>query len=103
MQPLDLLFERVIEGCSYVISIIIAIARLVLWTILLFVMGLQEALFTRSEICGIDIKALPLRCDRDDVLDKISYVDRLKLENPDLDLNEDDDILGDDKDTKDGE
>ena len=76
----------------------IAIARLLFWEVLLFFSGLQQILFTGTEICGIDLRGLPLRCDRDDIIDKVSYMDKLKIENPDLaiideeDLNDIDDI-----------
>lgn len=77
---------------SNVLSYIIAIARLLFWEVLLFFSGLQQILFTRTEICGIDLRGLPLRCDRDDIIDKVSYVDKLKIENPDLEIIDEDDL-----------
>ena len=88
---------------SNLMSYVIAIARLLFWEILLFFSGLQQILFTRTEICGLDLRGLPLRCDRDDVLDKISYVDKLKAENPDLDLMTDEDYEDFDEDNDQGE
>ena len=88
---------------SNLMSYAIAIARLLFWEVLLFFSGLQQILFTRTEICGLDLRGLPLRCDRDDVLDKISYVDKLKAENPDLDLMTDEDYEDFDEDKDQGE
>lgn len=93
------------DRCQYCfwtfVSCLIAIVRLLFWAGLLLLSGLQQILFTRTEICGLELRGLPLRCDRDDVLDKISYMDKLKAENPDLEIideegiNEADDIQDD--------
>ena len=65
-------------------SSFIALARLVIWTIILFFSGLQRTLFTRSELVGVDMRLSPLRCDMEDVDDKLAYIDKLCIENPDL-------------------
>lgn len=65
-------------------SYIVALARLVIWTIILFFSGLQRTLFTRSELIGVDMKLAPLRCDMEDVDEKLAYIDKLCIENPDL-------------------
>ena len=65
-------------------SYTIAFARLVIWTIILFFSGLQRTLFTRSELIGVDMKLAPLRCDMEDVDEKLAYIDKLCIENPDL-------------------
>ena len=87
---------------SLVGSYIIAIIRLFFWMGVLLVSGLQQILFTRTEICYIELKGLPLRCDRDDIIDKISYVDKLKVENPDLEIVDEEDGNNSD-DTNEGE
>lgn len=93
------------DRCQYCfltfISCLIAIARLFFWVILLIFSGLQQILFTRTEICGIELRGLPLRCDRDDIIDKISYVDKLKVENPDLEIVDENEL--DDLDDDNGE
>ena len=99
MDKIKWFFNNILSYC-------IAIARLFFWVVLLIFSGLQQILFTRTEICGLDLRGLPLRCDRDDICDKIAYVDKLKCENPDLEIvNEDeyDDILGDIDDEDNGE
>ena len=68
------------ELCSYTR----AIARLVVWTIIFFFSGLQRTLFTRNEVAGVDMRLLPLRCDMEDADEKLAYIDKLCIENPDL-------------------
>lgn len=65
-------------------SYVVAISRLIIWTIILFFSGLQRTLFTRSEIVGVDMKLMPLRCDMEDADEKLAYIDKLCIENPDL-------------------
>lgn len=55
-----------------------------MWTVLVFFLGLQKTLFSRSEVVGIEIKVLPLRCDIKDTDEKLAYIDKLCLENPEL-------------------
>ena len=42
--------------------------------------GLNLILFSRNEVCGVVIKVLPLRADRD----KLSYIENLSMNNLDL-------------------
>lgn len=77
-------------------SYFIAVARLVIWTIILFFSGLQRTLFMKSEVVGVDFKVIPLRCYREDLDDKLAYLDKLCIENPDLIGMEDDEIPFDD-------
>lgn len=65
-------------------SYIIALARLVIWTILTFFSGLQRTLFVRSEVVGVELKVAPLRCDMEDTDEKLAYIDKLCMENPEL-------------------
>lgn len=65
-------------------SYIVALARLVIWTILFFFTGLQRTLFMRCEVASAELKVIPLRCDMADMDEKIAYVDKLCAENPDL-------------------
>lgn len=76
------------------ISYVIALARLVVWTILVFFSGLQR-LFVRSEVVGVDLKVAPLRSDLKDTDDKLAYIDKLCLENPDLVDAIEEDFYGD--------
>lgn len=71
-------------------SYLIALARLTIWTILTFFSGLQRILFVRSEVVGVELKVAPLRCDMEDVDEKLAYIDKLCMENPELSIIEDD-------------
>ena len=66
------------------ISLIIAIARFFFLIISLIPAGLQIIIFTRTEICNVEMQGLPWRCDRDKMNEQISFVDKLYRDNPDL-------------------
>ena len=70
-------------------SYLIALLRLILWTILTFFSGLQRTLFMRSEVVGVNLKVTPLRCDMEDTDEKLAYIDKLCMENPELTTIED--------------
>lgn len=70
--------------CKVLWSYIVALARLFVWTVIFFFSGLQRTLFMRSEVAGVDFKIIPLKCDRDEYDDKLAYLDKLCIENPDL-------------------
>ena len=38
----------------------------------------------RSEIVEVDFKVIPLRCDMEAIDDKMAYIDKLYMENPDM-------------------
>ena len=63
-----------------VISYIIAILRFLFLLIIMLLNGLQQIIFNRIEICNIGFSYVPIRKDRD----KISYINKLNLENVDL-------------------
>ena len=65
-------------------SYAIALARLVNWTLIFFFAGLQRTLFMRSEVTNVDFCVMPLRCDMEETDDKLAYIDKLCIENPDL-------------------
>ena len=77
-------------------SYLIALARLIIWTCIFFFSGLQRTLFMKSEVVGVDFKVMPLRCHREEYDDKLAYLDKLCIENPDLIGMEDDEIPFDD-------
>ncbi len=61
-------------------SWLIAIFRLLLVCFILFVEGLHHILFSRNEICGVVMRVVPIRVDRD----KLSYIENLTMNNLDL-------------------
>ena len=66
------------------VSYFVAFARLIAWMMVLFFSGLQQIIFNRTEICHIESRGIPLMCDREGMLNNLSYIDKLKEENPDL-------------------
>lgn len=86
-------------------SYVVALARLFVWTFIFFFSGLQRTLFMKSEVVGVDFKVMPLRCCQEEYDDKLAYLDKLCIENPDLMGIEDnasfDDIMLDDEDNPD--
>ena len=66
------------------VSYFVAICRLITWMCVLFVSGLQQIIFNRTEICHVESRGIPLMCDREGMLNNLSYIDKLKEENPDL-------------------
>ena len=89
---MECLWSNIVKFCKVVWSYFVALARLVVWTAVFFFSGLQRTLFMRSEIVGVDFRVMPLRCDVEDVNNKLSYLDKLCIENPDLIGMEDDEI-----------
>lgn len=73
-----------IKGFKVFWSYFVALARLVIWTIILFFTGLQRTLFMKSEVVGVDFRVAPLRCHMEDADEKLAYLDKLCTENPDL-------------------
>ena len=89
---MEQLWSRIIGVLKLVWSYIVALARLFVWTAVFFFSGLQRTLFMKSEVCGVDFRVLPLRCDMEDTDEKLAYLDKLCIENPDLLGIEDEDI-----------
>ena len=98
---MECLWSNIVKFCKVIWSYFVALARLVVWTAVFFFSGLQRTLFMRSEIVGVDFRVMPLRCDAEDVNNKLSYLDKLCIENPDLIGMEDDEIPFDDVMTED--
>ena len=67
-----------------VYSITVAIIRLAFLAAAMLVSGVQLILFTRTEICNVEMKGQPWLCDRDKLADRLSFVDKVMLENQDL-------------------
>lgn len=85
--------DSIVNFFRILFSYIIALTRLVVWTVVFFFSGLQRTLFMKSEITGVDFRVMPLRCDAEDVNNKLSYLDKLCMENPELvDIIDEEDI-----------
>lgn len=77
-------FDIFVKFCKVIGSYVIALLRLFVWTAVFFFSGLQRTLFTKAEVVGVDFKIMPLRCYREELDDKLAYLDKLCIENPDL-------------------
>lgn len=73
-----------INFLSVLASYLIALLRLPFLILLFTVSSLQQVLFERMEVVNVEMKVIPLRCDRQEVSDKVAYIDKLCYENPDL-------------------
>ena len=93
---MECLWSNIVKFFKVLWSYIVAVARLVIWVFIFFFTGLQRTLFTKSEVVGVDFKIMPLRCYREELDDKLAYLDKLCIENPDLIGMEDDEIPFDD-------
>ena len=76
--------KRFHEIMSDIWSAVVALIRLLFLTCAMFASGVHIVLFTRTEICNIEMRGMPWRCDREKVADQLSFVDKICLENPDL-------------------
>lgn len=81
---MEWLWPKIKRFFSVLFSYIIALARLVVWTLVFFFSGLQRVLFTRAEIVSMNFAITPLRCDMEETGEKIAYLDKLCMDNPDL-------------------
>ena len=66
------------------LSITIAWCRLCFLTLAMFVSGTQLILFSRTEIYNVELRGQPWLYDRDKLADRLSFVDKVMLENQDL-------------------
>ena len=81
--------EKILKFFNLVLSYLIALGRLLLWTVIFFFSGLQRTLFMRSEVDYVEFRVIPLRCDCQEADDKLAYIDKLCTENPDLNIVDD--------------
>ena len=73
-----------IEFLSVFFSYCMALLRLPFLAILFIVSSIQQVLFEGCEVVNVEMKVVPLRCDRQKVSDNVAYIDKLCYENPDL-------------------
>ena len=78
------LMEILEEFFKSLYSMTIAIVRLFFLCATLLMSGLQIVIFTRTEVCNLEMKGMPWRCDRQKMNDQLAFVDKMYLENPDL-------------------
>lgn len=76
--------NRIKEIFSEIGSATIALVRLFFLVCAMFTSGVHIVLFTRTEVCNIEMRGMPWRCDRERLADNMSFVDKICLENPEL-------------------
>ena len=76
--------NKLSEIWGEIYSVIRAILRLIFLSVTMIASGLHIILFTRTEIYNVELKGMPLLCDREKIGDQISFVDSLMCNNPDL-------------------
>lgn len=95
--------DRIAEFFSALGSAIIAILRLFFLTLAFLSSGLHIVLFNRTEVCNAELRGLPWRCDREKTAEKMAFIDRLYIDNPDLFEPVDEQDHTNPEDTDDGE
>lgn len=81
---MDLVWSKITTAFKVFWSYIVALARLIVWTILFFFTGLQRTLFMRCEVASAELKVIPLRYQMEEADENLAYIDKLCSENPDL-------------------
>ena len=76
--------NRITEFLGELYSVIIALFRLFFLTCAMLTSGLQIILFTRTEVCNIELRGMPWRCDRLKDMQNLAFIDKICVENPDL-------------------
>ena len=76
--------DRIREVLDEIASIIVALVRLIFLVFAMITSGMHIVLFTRTEICNIEMRGMPWRCDREKMADQLSFVDSLCISNPEL-------------------
>ena len=78
------LIESVCNFFAAVGSAIRALIRFFFLVIALIASGIHIILFTRTEICNVEMRGQAWLCDRELMNDKLSFLDKVCLENPEL-------------------
>lgn len=76
--------DRFNEFLGEIYSIVIALLRIMFLTVAMVTSAVHVALFTRTEICNIELKGMPWRCDRLKDMQNLAFIDKICIENPDL-------------------
>ena len=76
--------SRLSEFLGEIYSVIIALVRIIFLTAAMVTSAVHVALFARTEICNIELKGMPWRCDRLKEMQNLAFIDKICIENPDL-------------------
>lgn len=91
------------EFWGEVFSIIMALARLVFLTAAMITSSVHVVLFSRTEVCNIELRGMPWRCDRQKASENLAFMDKLYIQNPELFESVDEQDHTNSEDTDDGE
>lgn len=78
------MMDKFIDFWGEVYSIVRALTRLFFLTMAMVASGVHIILFSRTEICNIELRGMPLLCDREKMGDHMSFIEKTCLENPEL-------------------
>lgn len=76
--------DKIREVLDEIASMIVALARLIFLVFAMITSGIHIVLFTRTEICNIEMRGMPWRCDREKIEDQMSFIEKACLQNPEL-------------------
>ena len=78
------MIAKINEFFDTLMSTIIALIRFFFLILTFITSGIHIILFTRTEICNVELRGQPFRCDREKIANTLSFVDKMCLENPEL-------------------
>ena len=76
--------NRLREILSEIWSAVVALIRLLFLTCAMLTSGIHIVLFTRTELCNIELRGQPWLCDRAKMEDQMSFIEKTMLNNPEL-------------------
>ena len=78
------MIDKLNEFWGEISSVVIALVRLVFLTFAMVTSAVHITIFTRTEVCNIELKGQPWRCDREKIEDHMSFIEKTCIENQDL-------------------
>jgi hypothetical protein len=78
------MIDKLNELWGEIYSVVIALIRLLFLTCAMFTSGIHIILFTRTELCNVELRGQPWRCDREKLEDQMSFMEKTMLNNPEL-------------------
>lgn len=76
--------NRLSEFFREMYSVVMALLRLVFLTAAMITSSVHVVLFSRTEVCNIELKGMPWRCDRQRASENLAFIDKMYIENPEL-------------------
>lgn len=76
--------DKLKELCGDILSVLVAILRLLFLTCTMFVSSIHLILFAQLEITNVELRGVAWRSRREKDMRTLSFIDHLCIENPDL-------------------